>query len=91
MMRLFLYHTLGCHLCELAEAVVQQVLDASPSVEAVRVEKIDIALNEQLLARYGETIPVIRLEHAQTGLGWPFEPSAVAAYLRANGPGPAAP
>jgi hypothetical protein len=89
MMRLFIYHTLGCHLCELAEAAVQQILVAAPFVELVQVEKIDIALDEQLMARYGETIPVIRLEHAQEELGWPFEPSMVAAYLREHGPGPA--
>lgn len=83
-MRLFLYHTLGCHLCELAEAAVQQVLDAASFIEPLQVEKIDIALDEQLLTRYGETIPVIRLEHADEILGWPFEPSMVAAYLSAN-------
>ena len=72
MTRLFLYHTLGCHLCELAEAAVAQVLDPAQRLEPVHLEKIDIALDAQLLARYGETIPVIRVEHAREVLGWPF-------------------
>ena len=83
-MRLFLYHTLGCHLCELAEAAVQQVLDAAPSGEVIRLEKVDIAFDEQLLARYGETIPIIKLEHALDTLGWPFAPATVLAYLNTH-------
>ncbi|WP_320822547.1 glutaredoxin family protein [Reinekea sp.] len=86
-MRLFLYHTLGCHLCELAEAAVQQVLDAVPAFALVQVEKIDIALDELLLARYGTTIPVIKLEQAPDSLGWPFDPATVAAYLNGHRPG----
>jgi len=85
-MRLFLYHTLGCHLCELAEAAVQQVLDAAPALAKVQLEKIDIALDEQLLARYGTTIPVIKLEQVPDSLGWPFEPATVAAYLNTHRP-----
>jgi len=85
-MRLFLYHTLGCHLCELAEVAVQQVLDAAPALAQVQLEKIDIALDEQLLARYGTTIPVIKLEQVPDSLGWPFEPATVAAYLNTHRP-----
>ncbi|WP_320823358.1 glutaredoxin family protein [Reinekea sp.] len=85
-MRLFIYHTLGCHLCELAEAAVQQVLDAAPYAEVIRLEKVDIAFDEQLLARYGETIPVIKLEHSLDALYWPFVPATVAAYLNTHSP-----
>ena len=61
--------TSGCHLCELAEALLVAHLD--PSAHQVGV--IDIAYDDQLLERYGERIPVIKNEKTDAELGWPFD------------------
>lgn len=59
-----LYHTDGCHLCELAMALAQQAkLDYA---------LVDICEDTELADRYGTRIPVIA--HKATGkeIGWPF-------------------
>lgn len=72
-----LYHTLGCHLCELAEEVLL------PAVEALQlqVELVDIADDDGLVEQYGTRIPVLR--HNMTGfeLGWPFDEMALKTFL----------
>ena len=75
MRELTLYHTLGCHLCELAHALVEPVAAA----RGWRVVLVDIADDDGLHQRYGTRIPV--LYDAATGaeLGWPFDAQAVIA------------
>ncbi len=64
---LTLYGTPGCHLCDVAEALLAPLSGA----RSVSVQCIDIALDDALVARYGELIPVLR---SSTGdeLRWPF-------------------
>jgi hypothetical protein len=57
-----LYHTAGCHLCELAEAEL-----ALAGMEAI---KIDIATDDALFQKYGWLIPVLAL--GENELRWPF-------------------
>ena len=63
-MKIELLTTLGCHLCEQAEALLRQ---AAPLAEIV---KVDIAEDDALIEAYGERIPVLR--YAGRELGWPF-------------------
>lgn len=63
-MKLELLTTLGCHLCEQAEAMVRQVF---PRAELVLV---DIADRDDWIERYGERIPVLRCGARE--LDWPF-------------------
>jgi hypothetical protein len=50
-----LYGTLGCHLCEVAEALLM------PFVEhGLLVEVIDIAEHEHLIDDYSLRIPILR-------------------------------
>ena len=72
-----LYTTLGCHLCEAAEAVVRPLLDEY----TLKLIKIDIADNDSLVEQYGVRIPVIRFGDAQVDLGWPFNEADVRAYV----------
>jgi hypothetical protein len=72
MPQLILYSTSGCHLCEQAQRIVQNTLGA-PAPE------VDIADDEQLLARYGVRIPVLRRTDTDAEIGWPFgEPDVLA-------------
>ena len=52
--------------------------------ELILVE-VDIIESEELLARYGLRIPVIRLEGAAADLGWPFDARQAVVYLQGNG------
>lgn len=56
--------TLGCHLCDDAEAVVRRALPKA------RIVRIDIGENDQDIERYGTRIPVVR--YAGNELDWPF-------------------
>ncbi|HLR18034.1 MAG TPA: glutaredoxin family protein [Alcanivoracaceae bacterium] len=60
-----LYTTLGCHLCDEAEALLAQVMPRGWTIEA-----IDIAEDDALIEQYGEIIPVVKIK--QTELKWPF-------------------
>ncbi|MBU2863182.1 glutaredoxin family protein [Reinekea forsetii] len=79
-MNLFLYHTAGCHLCELAE----QELSKLPLKDTVALVLVDIADSEPLMKQYDVRIPVIKLESVDSDLGWPFSCEDVVHYLAQN-------
>jgi glutaredoxin len=63
-MSVVLYTTVGCHLCEQARELVSTV---APDITLTLV---DVAEDDELVARYGERIPVLMKEGRE--LGWPF-------------------
>lgn len=68
--------TSGCHLCEIAEALIARCLDFSQ----VEVELIDIADTDELMALYGMKIPVLRCPESQKVLCWPFDDLAIKSF-----------
>lgn len=72
-MKLVLYGTTFCHLCEQAEAILQAV--------GVEAEHIDIAEDDALLETYGTRIPVLKREDTGAELGWPFDEAAVRRFI----------
>jgi hypothetical protein len=72
-----LFGTLGCHLCEVAEALLM------PFVEhGLLVELIDIAEDESGVEDYGLRIPVLRRCDTGAELNWPFDAEHIVAFLR---------
>ncbi|KIH84920.1 glutaredoxin family protein [Pseudomonas batumici] len=72
-----LFGTLGCHLCELAEAQLMPLV-----VEyGLMLELVDIADDEALFEAYGLRIPVLRRVDTGAELGWPFDVEQVVAFL----------
>ncbi len=69
-----LYGTEFCHLCEEAEAILRKA-----GVVAVHV---DIAEYDDLLEKYGAQIPVLWRVDNDAELGWPFDAVAVSQFLR---------
>lgn len=68
--------TLGCHLCEYAEAVLM------PFVEhGLLVELVDIVEHDDCLERYALLIPVLKRTDTGAELSWPFDAPQVAAFL----------
>lgn len=72
-----LYSTEGCHLCEMAFALTQQ-LNISTQIEIV-----DIAFDDELFSRYGVTIPVLNYQDKE--LNWPFDLEQLQVWLSDNG------
>jgi len=63
-MTLILYTTAGCHLCELADTILQAL--------NLTVIKTEIGDDDDLVERYGVHIPVIKFPD-RSELSWPFE------------------
>ncbi len=72
-----LYSTLGCHLCEIAEALI------APWEQARRLEVqvIDVADDPELFDRYGLRIPVLVAADGAE-LPWPFDQERLTEWLR---------
>ena len=64
-MKLTLFSTQDCHLCNQAVNMLKQ------TTEKFDLEYVDIAVSELLVEQYGIRIPVIKNESGQE-LGWPF-------------------
>ena len=74
--RVTLYSKPGCHLCDDARALVEQVC-----VELGEVwTEVDILSSEELSARYGEEIPVTLVDGAQHDF-WRVDPDRLRAAL----------
>ena len=72
-MKLLLYGTRSCHLCEQAEALLHAA--------GATAEYIDIAEDEALLERYGMRVPVVRRTDNGAELGWPFDVAALEQFI----------
>ncbi len=78
--RLILFGTQGCHLCEEAEAVLAQCQDDSET-GAWQVDAVDIADEEQWQDRYAVRIPVLYHEDSGRELDWPFSGQDVREFI----------
>jgi hypothetical protein len=76
----YLYTSIGCHLCEQAEAILQEVLGD----DCERVMLMEISDSDDLMASYGLRIPVFA-GTSKSGewheLGWPFAAEDVLGFL----------
>ncbi len=75
--QVILYSRPDCHLCDQAQALVEQVIADSDW----QLEKVDIDSDPQLTELYRFTIPVLaRINSVSaevTSLNWPFPPSRI--------------
>ena len=86
---LYLYTTVGCHLCEKADELLVPVL-----VHANRLREesglapfvlqcVEIADEPALVERYGVRIPVLCIQGGTEELGWPFDQEDIFTLLSA--------
>ncbi len=75
-MKLLLFGTMGCHLCEEADAIV-----AACDKKNIVVENIDIAEYEQWQDKYAIHIPVLYHPETEKELGWPFTQIQVQIFI----------
>jgi hypothetical protein len=73
-MRLMLFGTSGCHLCEQAELIVNACVPDD-------VEHVDIAEQEQWQELYAIRIPVLYDPKTKQELGWPFDLAQVEEFI----------
>lgn len=83
MQRLLLLGTSNCHLCELAEQIINDYLSSNP---AWSIDKIDIAEQEQWQAQFALFIPVLYHPESQKQLGWPFDIEQVTLFFNELSP-----
>ena len=81
MMKLILYGTDGCHLCEEAEQLLNRVLATATPTLSFEVEHADIALADELMTLYGVRIPLLKKEESGEELGWPFDEASLSHFL----------
>ena len=73
-MRLMLFGTYGCHLCEQAEIIINACVPGG-------VETVDIAEQEQWQEQYAVRIPVLYDSESGRDLGWPFDSAEVEDFI----------
>ena len=76
-MAILLLSTEACHLCDLAQVVLQKAHQQHP----FDVYLQDIIEQQVLLDRYAEKIPVLIDEASQKELCWPFDVDDVVCFL----------
>lgn len=79
MIRLRLYTTLGCHLCEQLEALL-----VSLAIEDIELERVEISGDDALIERYGMRIPVLE-DSVGEELDRGFEAERLASWLAERG------
>ncbi|GAA0683929.1 glutaredoxin family protein [Marinobacterium maritimum] len=77
MLYLDLMTTEGCHLCDEAVVVLQQVLVAGQA----EVDLVDIVYDPKLMDAYAERIPVLVERDGDRELGWPFDAQQLRQFL----------
>lgn len=77
-MKLILFGTLGCHLCEEAERVMMPILAKELTID---MEQIDIAEQIQWQPQYAIKIPVLLHPQSLRELCWPFDRMAVISFI----------
>lgn len=71
-----LFTTAGCHLCDLAEAILLTI----PSQYDLEITQIEIGDSDELVERYGIRIPVVRFSD-ESEIGWPFQQNDIESKL----------
>jgi hypothetical protein len=84
---ILLLSTQACHLCELAEQVLQQAFSQPEIQQLMLSQTLDIYVQDiidqpQWLDLFGEKIPVLFDEKTESTLCWPFDSSSTVAWLQ---------
>ncbi len=74
-MRIIFYTREDCHLCDVAERLL------SATAPDMTPEWVDVDDDDDLEARYGARVPVLRREPGGAELAWPFDAVSLAAFL----------
>lgn len=77
-MKLILYQTDFCQLCDQAASQVYLVLEN----HTAELKLVDISLDDRLIEQYATSIPVLVVEgHSELKLNWPFSQEDIQSLL----------
>lgn len=71
-MRISLFTTAGCHLCEQAFELLQRV----STIYSLDIVAVEIGDDDKLVQQYGIRIPVLQFEDGEE-LNWPFDEAVI--------------
>ena len=77
MKKLKFFTTEGCHLCEQAE----ELLSVLQQEHMFNLDVIDIAVEQELVEKYGLSIPVLLSTENKEELYWPFNADDIVSLL----------
>ena len=73
-MHVIFFTTSGCHLCEDAWEIINQVNQSNERLmDILKIDTMDIADSDSLVSQYGVRIPVLVNKATGGELSWPFE------------------
>lgn len=86
-MAILLLSTEACHLCELAQQVLQQAFSQPSMQQLMTAQTIEIYVQDiidqpQWLELYAEKIPVLLDEKTNLTLCWPFDMAEVIVWMQ---------
>lgn len=76
-MKIYLYSTLGCHLCEQAKVILWPLL----LKYQFRLLEVDISSSDEMIEQYGTRIPVLGTGENVAELNWPFTSEQVDSFF----------
>ena len=80
-MKYLLLGTSSCHLCELAEELINECLATETGI---KIELIDIAKQTQWQQDYATLIPVLLHPKLLQSLNWPFTKENILTFIEQN-------
>ena len=75
--KIMFYSGPHCHLCDLAQALIDQL----PAGSIDELTKVDISKDHQAYHLYAVRIPVLKRVDNQQELGWPFDLEQLKGFL----------
>ena len=76
-MKIYLYSTLGCHLCEQAKVILWPLL----LKYQFQLLEVDISSSDDMIEKYGTRIPVLGACDNFAELNWPFTPEQADSFF----------
>jgi len=77
MQEITLYTTLGCHLCDQAEKMVNHLI--ANKLANCRLSSVEISEDDRLVDLYGVRIPVLAIGDEE--LAWPFDMTELQCWI----------
>ena len=81
MMRVLnLYTTLGCHLCDEAAAIINELINQQEIIN-LRLVAVEISDSDTLMEKYAVRIPVLKFQEEIKELAWPCTDEELSVFL----------
>lgn len=83
-MKLILYSSDYCPLCDQAEELIFRTLESFDYVNSHQLVRVNISDSFDLKKKYGFKVPVLARDDNREELYWPFDQGRLAAFIATN-------